>query len=250
VNDGELLLKAILANPAEDTPRLVYADWLEENGQGERAEFIRWQVAHPSTDYSTGPNCGRGGDIGTPDYRHRLKEEIASLLGQSYQFATWKRGLLYYLEMTAPEWFAHGDAILAAHPLTRVNITGSVTATFEEVTWTETRDEVGLKLRAVWNLDINGHRDRCGFSQTITHEKIHYGGEADFRRFIHKYVTEMRTVTAYFRIRWKGIRFDFQAITTPAGSVHLPVAPSHSFVPGDMVAINDQGQAVAFPPPD
>jgi uncharacterized protein (TIGR02996 family) len=31
--------------PAEDGPRLIYADWLEENGQPERAEFIRLQVA-------------------------------------------------------------------------------------------------------------------------------------------------------------------------------------------------------------
>ncbi len=43
MNDGELLLRAILSEPAEDTPRLAYADYLEENGEGERAEFIRIQ---------------------------------------------------------------------------------------------------------------------------------------------------------------------------------------------------------------
>jgi uncharacterized protein (TIGR02996 family) len=37
-------LADICASPADDTPRLVYADWLNENGQGERAEFIRVQV--------------------------------------------------------------------------------------------------------------------------------------------------------------------------------------------------------------
>jgi uncharacterized protein (TIGR02996 family) len=36
-------LDAVLANPDDDTPRLVYADWLEENGDGPRAEFIRLQ---------------------------------------------------------------------------------------------------------------------------------------------------------------------------------------------------------------
>jgi uncharacterized protein (TIGR02996 family) len=35
------LLRAIRAVPEDDTPRLVYADWLDENGQPERAEFIR-----------------------------------------------------------------------------------------------------------------------------------------------------------------------------------------------------------------
>jgi uncharacterized protein (TIGR02996 family) len=44
MGDGELLLRAILGQPKEETPRLVYADWCDENGQPERAEFIRVQV--------------------------------------------------------------------------------------------------------------------------------------------------------------------------------------------------------------
>ena len=35
---------AIRANPDDDTVRLVYADWLEENGDEARAEFIRVQI--------------------------------------------------------------------------------------------------------------------------------------------------------------------------------------------------------------
>jgi uncharacterized protein (TIGR02996 family) len=42
-NDGDALFRALCANPAEDAPRLMYADWLEENGHPERAEFIRLQ---------------------------------------------------------------------------------------------------------------------------------------------------------------------------------------------------------------
>ncbi len=41
---NEALLANILANPNDDLPRLVLADWLEENGQAERAEFIRVSV--------------------------------------------------------------------------------------------------------------------------------------------------------------------------------------------------------------
>ena len=36
-------VRAINADPDDDTARLVYADWLEENGEDERAEFIRVQ---------------------------------------------------------------------------------------------------------------------------------------------------------------------------------------------------------------
>ena len=37
-------LEAICATPQDDTPRLVYADWLDEHGDPARAEFIRVQV--------------------------------------------------------------------------------------------------------------------------------------------------------------------------------------------------------------
>jgi len=37
-------LKALLAQPDDDTLRLALADWLDENGQPARAEFIRIQV--------------------------------------------------------------------------------------------------------------------------------------------------------------------------------------------------------------
>ena len=36
MTDGEALLRAVLAAPDEDTPRLIYADWLQENGQPEK----------------------------------------------------------------------------------------------------------------------------------------------------------------------------------------------------------------------
>ncbi len=41
---GAGLLRAIIDEPADDGVRLIYADWLAENGQEERSEFIRVQV--------------------------------------------------------------------------------------------------------------------------------------------------------------------------------------------------------------
>jgi uncharacterized protein (TIGR02996 family) len=43
MTERDALLRAVCENPDEDTPRLVYADWLQENGDEERAEFIRAQ---------------------------------------------------------------------------------------------------------------------------------------------------------------------------------------------------------------
>jgi uncharacterized protein (TIGR02996 family) len=44
VNQSQAFLDSIFETPEDDTLRLVYADWLQENGQPERGEFIRLQV--------------------------------------------------------------------------------------------------------------------------------------------------------------------------------------------------------------
>jgi uncharacterized protein (TIGR02996 family) len=56
----EGFLAAIRENPDDDTPRLIYADWLEEHDEPERAEFIRLQVERATIE----------GDAGA--LRHRL----------------------------------------------------------------------------------------------------------------------------------------------------------------------------------
>ena len=43
MRDQDALLYAISDEPHDDLPRFVYADWLEENGDPQRAEFIRVQ---------------------------------------------------------------------------------------------------------------------------------------------------------------------------------------------------------------
>src|SRR4051794_40513367 len=43
MDQGEAFLEAIREAPEDDAVRLVYADWLEDEGQVDRAEFIRLQ---------------------------------------------------------------------------------------------------------------------------------------------------------------------------------------------------------------
>lgn len=45
MSDGDALLAACVAAPADDAPRLIYADWLEESGEPERAAYVRAAVA-------------------------------------------------------------------------------------------------------------------------------------------------------------------------------------------------------------
>lgn len=74
-HDGAFLAD-ILAEPADDAPRLIYADWLEDQGRRERAEFIRLQIAkerdpayHGSLCLPEGPceNCRRELQLLSPE---------------------------------------------------------------------------------------------------------------------------------------------------------------------------------------
>jgi uncharacterized protein (TIGR02996 family) len=44
VTPDDAFLSAIIEAPDDDGPRLVYADYLEDYGQAERADFIRVQI--------------------------------------------------------------------------------------------------------------------------------------------------------------------------------------------------------------
>ena len=52
--DEEAFLASIRRKPADNAIRLVYADWLEERGDEQRAEYLRalcsWIACHPAPD--------------------------------------------------------------------------------------------------------------------------------------------------------------------------------------------------------
>ena len=77
-SDREAFLRAVCENPADDTPRLVFADWLDEHGDRPddpaRAEFIR--VQGELAGWRTPPGSG------SEDYRWhtRMKRRESELL--------------------------------------------------------------------------------------------------------------------------------------------------------------------------
>src|SRR5262245_46067126 len=50
MSQHEAFLRPIIETPEDDAPRLVYADWLEDHGDPDRAEFIRVQCRLASID--------------------------------------------------------------------------------------------------------------------------------------------------------------------------------------------------------
>jgi uncharacterized protein (TIGR02996 family) len=69
VSEADAFLAAIFAQPNDDTPRLVYADWLEEHEQASYAQFIRLSCQLVRTTLP-------------PDDRTRLRRE---------RYELWKR---------------------------------------------------------------------------------------------------------------------------------------------------------------
>lgn len=70
----DALLASVRAAPADDLPRLVVADWLEEHGEPDRAEFIRVQVRLASLR-----STPAAGTILTREFTEMAGREIALL---------------------------------------------------------------------------------------------------------------------------------------------------------------------------
>lgn len=84
MSDRDALLLSIAADPAEDTPRLAFADWCEESGEPARAEFVRAGVRLAEIDreraaggqHHNGPNRERSSLV-TALWSYLLEHEAA-----------------------------------------------------------------------------------------------------------------------------------------------------------------------------
>jgi uncharacterized protein (TIGR02996 family) len=72
-------LQTICETPDDDAPRLVFADWLEDNGQSERAELIRTQCRRAKMDEW---------DDGYEDLAQR-EQELLEKYGKKWGKAAW-----------------------------------------------------------------------------------------------------------------------------------------------------------------
>jgi uncharacterized protein (TIGR02996 family) len=142
----QAFLADILEHPDDDTPRLIYADWLDEHGDADRAELIRVQCelekgrprrpagrrAPPGFNRAALRRRERellrhwkawvpfySGQVflDEPPGRHN-REELAGYIGVRF-----RRGFVEGVTCSAAAWLARGDAIRRAQPVTRVTLT-------------------------------------------------------------------------------------------------------------------------------
>jgi uncharacterized protein (TIGR02996 family) len=116
-------LEAIRAEPDEMAHRLVFADWLDEQGEEARAEFIRLQVrrdglplAHPLTRESLRRE-GELIDLHGGDWQQELPPGVRRV--------RYHRGFIEEAAFTAEEFLAVGPALFSAVPLRRLQLRGT-----------------------------------------------------------------------------------------------------------------------------
>ncbi|MBN9118489.1 MAG: TIGR02996 domain-containing protein [Planctomycetes bacterium] len=171
MNDEAALLAAIRANPADDTTRLVYADWLDEHDRGERAELIRVQIelARPvppepsslevnlcsSGEHARRVEEYRAARVRRAELDRRERELLTTVKlpvppgwAVGVGLGLWargargdlflRRGMIERAVCRGETWVADGDAILAEHPVERVRLTSVPRTEGDE-------DGIGLK---------------------------------------------------------------------------------------------------------
>lgn len=92
-------MEAIRANPDDDLPRLVFADWLEEKGDAMEAKFIRFHCYNP----------GQALILDYAPHRKELHEKNITVMGHCLGFAT---NLIFHTCPRLDMLLAYGFSVL------------------------------------------------------------------------------------------------------------------------------------------
>ena len=123
MTDEKALLAAIRAEPDNDAPRLVYADWLDDHANHDRAEFIRLECEIHAL---LTPEGDAPDEWEQPRFRS-LEDRAGELwnantgrwfpgLTTSTQEVETSRGFPQHITLSARRFIEHGDKIFAVAP--------------------------------------------------------------------------------------------------------------------------------------
>jgi uncharacterized protein (TIGR02996 family) len=143
LSQEQAFLSDIGANPDDDTPRLVFADWLTErdgSGDSEQAEFIRVQCQSqhlPPCTCSFGrmlTSCRRCLALLRElrlrgEMQDRLRNEWRSWADERNGPSPWwwawefRRGFIERIILAAVDWCRYAERLLATQPIREVRLT-------------------------------------------------------------------------------------------------------------------------------
>ena len=141
---ADAIMKAILAEPDEDTHRLVWADaWEEEGGDPARSAWVRRQCADSCQTIELRHNFA---------YYQSGLGKVADCPAWA-ESCVWSRGFISAVTCTAADWLAYADEILAAHPVREVTLTSlpEIESRFVGVGFEYSRIETRLAGRRAWH---------------------------------------------------------------------------------------------------
>ena len=165
----EPFLAAIKGEMFDDTPRLVFADWLQENGDEARAEFIRLQCRLRALRYDDPevPPLAARADILLQVHRERWLVGLPAWFRKECADSPFPRGFVTYLSVTGARFLKDGAAITRLTPIDDLSLSR---ATPEALRSPALSDVGGLSLSDVDSARVEalaGHPDlsnlRCLF---------------------------------------------------------------------------------------
>jgi uncharacterized protein (TIGR02996 family) len=122
MSDEATFLQAIREDPDADGPRLVYADWLDEQGDP-RGEFIRAQCRLERL----APDDPEAAALRSHEFelleRHRAEWE-AVLHNLRLKAWTYRRGLVEAVTLALPDFAAQASRLFALLPVVQVRLIG------------------------------------------------------------------------------------------------------------------------------
>lgn len=184
--DHHAFIAAIRADHDNDSPRLIYADWLDEHGEPERAEFIRLQILKVTDPNWHGflclpehrcKNCRRIIKLESCDFTR--EEKIFGNRGTTERHWKFVRGFVDFI-LCASADLVNLDAILLDNPVREVTLT----------TWPALR---------IWSSRIAG-------------ELVYYASERgenldDDQTLLGVNGSAENAVKNWLETRWEGIKF-------------------------------------------
>lgn len=128
MTERDALMAHIIANPADDTVRLVFADWCDENGEGERGALIRRQIETGSFAVcATGEPAvvavPRADDW--PPVPNRGVVFVHWQLADALSGVAWtvRRGFAEGVTLSAKRWAEAADGLIQSFPIQSVELT-------------------------------------------------------------------------------------------------------------------------------